>query len=763
MGIVEIMSAWHSIVIKVDGLWAAEKHAPAIFDGVYFFWMLMRRQGLFLQRLDAIGSTDAFEHITPEALAAPGGFEAAFLRFATLLEELGVQRWAEEQDLICLLLDDCNIVVADGNHKVKWPCCKFDDVRYVEIPDVAQIPFGCEGNRLSQSDICTLHLKYVGRRTPREDDAETEAREVKDYCRADGLAAAITRRAARRKTRSEQSEAAEAIAAQMTSQAGASATDSVVASSVVASSGIASSVVAALASSGTAAASAASQKALRTRRRGAALTRSLGADLDSDVDELDTVEAEASGPSAKKPRSSYAKVDAAINKLVAARTKRSAAVAKLDEHRSLAEQVKLLKKKKEQVEQQKPEMDDDERFGVEFPHLDEQQNLYLESGTKAWHGMGDNAYIVEKIVGKESRGLVDYHAVKFHGWTRPSWEPSHAKLQQWHVEAYEKAVELGETEATIYPMDLALAPNPNLPQHVVTMPMTQFASSLATSECGVLKIEQVGEPFAGYLNTTAGAIMVSTACRRILFMMPMRNSETTTQTLWIMMMLKKRAPRWAERLKGFASDMACKVKLHVNAKLNAKLRDLPHDSPARPYYEWLGELAMFVDNFHFGNHSEADTFCRKTTNPDLYPELSTNTNSEVCEQIFRWWSRFKLMINHFNNCKATYFMQEMKELHNERSLRADVMSVKFMPAARLAEVRAAYALPSVPDTSASREGLAEFLLSQNSRPASMQRYWSQALLDAHRQKVGGKWRSVHAVQKRGAGGSAAAAGGSAAE
>lgn len=180
-----------------------------------------------------------------------------------------------------------------------------------------------------------------------------------------------------------------------------------------------------------------------------------------------------------------------------------------------------------------------------------------------------------------------------------------------------------------------MTPNPNLPLDVVTMSATQFASFLGQSECGVLKIEQVGEPAAGYLNTTAGVILVGAACRRILLMMPMRNSETTTQTLWMLFLLKSRAPRWAERLKGFCSEMACKVLLHVRAKL----RDLPADSPARPLYEWLDkDLKIFVDSFHIDNHSVEDAFCQKNTHPDLYPELSTDTNTEVCEELFRWWS-----------------------------------------------------------------------------------------------------------------------------
>ena len=56
------------------------------------------------------------------------------------------------------------------------------------------------------------------------------------------------------------------------------------------------------------------------------------------------------------------------------------------------------------------------------------------------------------------------------------------------------------------------------------------------------------------------------------------------------------------------------------------------------------------------------------------------------------------MVNHMGYNKATFFMNEMRELHNERSLYMDIMSTDFMPAERLAEVRAAYGLPACADS-----------------------------------------------------------------
>ena len=734
--------------------WAPPKHAPTFFDKAFFMWMALRREAYILLRIRDGGAVSEWVPIRPADFATPESTLQLFLRLGTWLEEDGLELDAEWHDAWCLLLDACNIVIADGNHKSKWPCCKFDDVRYVEIPDVAQIPYGCERNRIGTSDSCDYHLQFVGRRAPREDDLTSDARDLKDYCRADALQHAVLQRAQRRKARAKlagRKSSAAATAAVLTAAAytdagcssSASAGEPSAAGPAVAAAPAAAAAAAAPAAAAAAAAPAAAESAARAavlakRKRGVGLAQTLGKDFDEELEEEDSEQ-----PSGDRK---YQKIDRALTKLEKARDRRAELVAKLEKKRTLEQQVLDARKRQHTVELTKPDMSDRARFDKEFPQLTSDREEYLEEGVKAWHGLGDNAFLVESIEGQETRGLVSYHAVKFVGWKQASWEPSHSALQSAHVKKYEDAVAAGvKGPVPILPIDQAMLPNPNLPQHVVTMPMTQFAGSLGSSLCGVLKAEQTGEPSGGYLNTTAGVICISSACRKILRMMPMRNSETTTQTLWMLMTLKLRAPRWAARLRGLASDMACKVLLHIRAKL----RDLPADSPGRPLYEWLNELAVFVDNFHFGNHSEDDEFCQQNTNPDLYPELSMDTDTEACEEIFRWWSQFKVMLNHMGNAKARYFIEEMRISHNERTLRHDIMSVSFMPSARLAEVCAAYGLPSVDlygdiyAERAAREDLTRFLLKVPFTPPAERRVWSQELLDAHRARVGGPWREVH--------------------
>ena len=75
------------------------------------------------------------------------------------------------------------------------------------------------------------------------------------------------------------------------------------------------------------------------------------------------------------------------------------------------------------------------------------------------------------------------------------------------------------------------------------------------------------------------------------------------------------------------------MKRHVESKI----RTLPKDSPALPFYRKLNSKAIFVDNFHASNHVETDTFCQQNTQPSLFPHLSTFSDSEAVEQLNSWW------------------------------------------------------------------------------------------------------------------------------
>ena len=247
--------------------------------------------------------------------------------------------------------------------------------------------------------------------------------------------------------------------------------------------------------------------------------------------------------------------------------------------------------------------------------------------------------------------------------------------------------------------------------------------------------------------------------------------------------LKKSCPRWAANLKGIAIDNGC----NILRMIRAKLAKIDQNSPGFDFYTWLNttvrlsvrpahactaatahattmatfvrrpvsltafpvphlccQVQIFVDEWHFKNHSLSDQFCQDECNPAKYPEITAKTNHEAAEQTNRWAARFKLIVNHSSLAKGTFFLSEMKEVHNHRVLRSEVMSVDSMPAPRFAEVNAAYGRPPVADSTTERALLVAHLLS----PQRARQPWSQDLLDAHRSKVGGDWRTLHKRSSR---------------
>lgn len=97
--------------------------------------------------------------------------------------------------------------------------------------------------------------------------------------------------------------------------------------------------------------------------------------------------------------------------------------------------------------------------------------------------------------------------------------------------------------------------------------------------------------------------------------------------MYTLMWLQKNCPDYWAGLEAYGYDAACIARKHVEAKV----RDLPADSSARPMYEAIHALQFFVDNSHFRTHNKTDKFCRETTSPKLEANLkyTTDSNTEV--------------------------------------------------------------------------------------------------------------------------------------
>ena len=134
-------------------------------------------------------------------------------------------------------------------------------------------------------------------------------------------------------------------------------------------------------------------------------------------------------------------------------------------------------------------------------------------------------------------------------------------------------------------------------------------------------------------------------------------------------------------------DVACQL----DRSCQAKLRDLPDTAAeTRKMYEWFDKLVKVVDKFHFRDHSPTDTECQARNNPAHYPEITNKANSEAAEQLMRWLSRFKLIVNNYGVAKATLFTGTMMWAHAERAISDGCEDSAKMSNKQLGEARAAY-------------------------------------------------------------------------
>ncbi|XP_066932011.1 uncharacterized protein [Clytia hemisphaerica] len=79
--------------------------------------------------------------------------------------------------------------------------------------------------------------------------------------------------------------------------------------------------------------------------------------------------------------------------------------------------------------------------------------------------------------------------------------------------------------------------------------------------------------------------------------------------------------------------------------------------------ERLADMDYRSDRFHFKNH--VDLWCRANCNPD-HSETLDNVNTEVCEQLFSWFSKYKVMTKHMNRERYTFIVLYFMHMHNER-------------------------------------------------------------------------------------------------
>lgn len=74
------------------------------------------------------------------------------------------------------------------------------------------------------------------------------------------------------------------------------------------------------------------------------------------------------------------------------------------------------------------------------------------------------------------------------------------------------------------------------------------------------------------------------------------------------------------------------------------------------------EMEILCDRFHFKNH--VDGWCRTYCNP-LKSETLKGVNTEVCEQLFSWLSKFSHISKHMNRWRFLFLILYVLDCHNE--------------------------------------------------------------------------------------------------
>lgn len=80
------------------------------------------------------------------------------------------------------------------------------------------------------------------------------------------------------------------------------------------------------------------------------------------------------------------------------------------------------------------------------------------------------------------------------------------------------------------------------------------------------------------------------------------------------------------------------------------------------FWDAVGKL-IIVDKYHFRNHKEEHTYCRDHCDPNKCDDLK-GVNTQICEQSFRWLSRFKYSMNHMTPARFAFFLVVMAEKRN---------------------------------------------------------------------------------------------------
>lgn len=152
-------------------------------------------------------------------------------------------------------------------------------------------------------------------------------------------------------------------------------------------------------------------------------------------------------------------------------------------------------------------------------------------------------------------------------------------------------------------------------------------------------------------HRTAGILAIAKPCSIVVDIKELFGSESKSQVYaHLHELIQKPA---METIDTICYDDACHLKKFA---LNPKRSDLTATSKK------MSQMHMVCDKFHFKNH--VDAWCKKHCNPYTCANLK-NINTEVCEQLFSWLSKYASMTKHMNRWRFLFLMLYLVDNHNE--------------------------------------------------------------------------------------------------
>lgn len=105
-------------------------------------------------------------------------------------------------------------------------------------------------------------------------------------------------------------------------------------------------------------------------------------------------------------------------------------------------------------------------------------------------------------------------------------------------------------------------------------------------------------------------------------------------------------------------DCACTLKLFIKKHFGTD------DLKSTDFTQYLTSLTMAVDRFHVSNHKRS--MCKTVMRPDhsCHNDVYASINTQVAEQLFSYFSKFKNSFRGYNYPKSTIFFTLLFHLKN---------------------------------------------------------------------------------------------------